>query len=138
MWVLQEYTEKQFITIAIITCVVSLIIAFVLGFVCRSIVRGKGYPDTMNHGFAWGFWLGLIGLIVCAVKPVYNPNGNGQFYYTGQPYNGQPYNGQPYNGQPYNGQPAADSWQCSCGTVNSASESKCHICGAPRYNGTQS
>lgn len=54
----------------------SLIVYFVLGIiwgaVSSSIVKGKGYPDSENHGFAWGFWLGLIGLIVCASKVPYS------------------------------------------------------------------
>ncbi len=108
MWGLGLYTEKEFTTILIIAAVVGIVVAFVMGFVCRTIVRGKGYPDELNHGFAWGFWLGVIGLIVCAVKPNYNQNN--QFYYNGQPMNGQapygqPYQGQPPYGQPYQGQP---------------------------------
>ncbi|MBQ7186830.1 MAG: hypothetical protein IJR91_04280 [Ruminococcus sp.] len=174
MFYLRGYTEKQLMIIGIVACVVSVIAAIVLGFVGRFIVKGKGYPDQMNHGFAWGFWLGIIGLIVCACKQPYNAQPfNGQFFngqpyggqpYNGQPYNGQPYNGQPYNGQPYggqpyggqpyngqpyngqpysgqqpyNGQPAADSWQCSCGAMNGFNETICHVCGAPRQNGSQS
>lgn len=43
----------------------------IFGFVCRAIVAGKGYTSEngyTNHGFAWGFWLGIIGVIVCACK----------------------------------------------------------------------
>ena len=41
------------------------------GFICRSIVASKNYPEELNHGFAWGFFLNLIGLIVCACTPNY-------------------------------------------------------------------
>lgn len=37
----------------------------------RKLVRDKGYPDEMNHGFAWAFWLGWIGLLICACKRSY-------------------------------------------------------------------
>ena len=158
MFYVDSYVKSQATTILIIASIVSLIMAVIFGFASRSIVRGKGYPDQMNHGFLWGFFLGLIGLIVCACKQPYNsqpfngqpPYGgqpyNGQPPYGGQPYNGQPnggqpysgqppYGAQPYGGQPYNAQPAADSWQCSCGTVNGANEAVCHVCGAPRHSG---
>lgn len=61
--------------IIFISCVASIvswiIFGVIWGFACRAIVKGKGYPDAYNHGFAWGFWLGLIGLIVCACKSDY-------------------------------------------------------------------
>ena len=45
--------------------------ALIFGFACKAILSGKGYGDEYypNHGFAWGFWLGWIGLIVCVCKP---------------------------------------------------------------------
>lgn len=46
-----------------------LVYSLIFGFASRSVVKSKGYPSNENHGFAWGFWLGWIGLIVCAVKP---------------------------------------------------------------------
>lgn len=47
---------------------------FLWGFVAKQIVKSKGYPDSENKGFWWGFWLGWIGLIVCLTKPQYqNP-----------------------------------------------------------------
>lgn len=42
-----------------------------IAFLGRKIVRDKGYPDEMNHGFAWAFWLGWIGLLICACKRSY-------------------------------------------------------------------
>lgn len=85
-----------------------VIFGLIWGFVCKAVVRSKGYPDEMNKGFWWGFFLGWIGLIVCAVKPQYsqpfqqyNPYMQRDMY--GQPY-GQPYQQNPY-GQPYQGYP---------------------------------
>ena len=87
------------------------------GFVGKQIVKSKGYPESMNKGFWWGFFLGWIGLIVCLVKPQYqNPmnmfgqydqfNQYNQYNQPGNMYGG--YNNQPYGGQPMQqyGQPA--------------------------------
>jgi uncharacterized membrane protein YeaQ/YmgE (transglycosylase-associated protein family)/predicted Zn-ribbon and HTH transcriptional regulator len=57
--------------------IIALVMGVIWGFVGRAIVGSKGYDGSDNHGFAWGFWLGIIGLIVCASKPAnisYNYN----------------------------------------------------------------
>ena len=94
-----------------------LVLPFVWGFLGRKMVRDKGYPDNMNHGFAWGFWLGIIGIIVVACKqPYVDPNAmyygyqNGQYPQNGYPQrgyqNGQYPQGGYQNGQyPQNGYP---------------------------------
>ena len=71
----------------------------IFGFICDAIVKSKGYPKEMNKGFLWGFFLGWIGLIVCAVKPQYT-----QPYQQFNPYMQNPY-GQPYQGYPQQGYP---------------------------------
>jgi len=44
------------------------------GAVCIAIIRSKGYEAAPFSGWFWvGFFLGIIGLIVAAVKPE-NPN----------------------------------------------------------------
>ena len=48
-----------FVYIAII-----LVLHIVFGLASRSINQSKGYEG----GFAWGFWLGIIGIIVVACK----------------------------------------------------------------------
>ena len=97
-----------------------------IAFLGRKIVRDKGYPDEMNHGFAWAFWLGWIGLLICACKRSYydtigyapqnriNYNGGypgygqapnyGQAYGQGNPQNQAPNYGQAGYGQPGYGQ----------------------------------
>lgn len=50
-----------------------IIIRIIIGAICKAIVSVKRYPDSENHGFAWGGWLGIIGLIVCACKSDYRP-----------------------------------------------------------------
>ncbi|MDE6678156.1 MAG: hypothetical protein K2K02_03850 [Ruminococcus sp.] len=42
-----------------------IINASIWGLITRAISKSKGYKG----GFAWGFWLGIIGLIVVACKP---------------------------------------------------------------------
>ncbi len=46
----------------------SVILSIIFGFISRMVVKSKGYTSKENHGFAWGFWLTWIGLIVCACK----------------------------------------------------------------------
>lgn len=84
----------------------------VWGFLARYIVKSKGYPDELNKGFWWGFFLGWIGLIVCVVKPQYQSQFDrfsqfGGFNNFGG-YNQNGYGSQnPYQnnyGQGYNGQ----------------------------------
>jgi len=56
--------------------VVYIIVRIIIGTICKSIVRSKSYSDSENHGFAWGFWLGILGLIICACKSTYSPPRN--------------------------------------------------------------
>ncbi len=65
-----------------------IIIRIIIGAICKSIVSSKRYPDSENHGFAWGFWLGIIGLIVCACKSNYrssNRNSSSNYNYGSRP-----------------------------------------------------
>ena len=59
--------------IIIIVVVVYIILQIIFGLISRAIVKEKCYPDNENHGFAWGFWLGVIGLIICLCKSKYKP-----------------------------------------------------------------
>ena len=43
----------------------ALIVGIICGFICKSISSRRG----MDGGFWWGFFLGIIGVIVVAVKP---------------------------------------------------------------------
>ena len=92
----------------IISLVVSIGLAIGLGFLTKHMNEKKGYTG----GFAWGFWLGVIGVIVVACKtdltqPSYPANQNA--YY--QQNSGQAYS-QPdsfgYSHPVYNAQPAAN------------------------------
>lgn len=55
--------EKYYIILAVVH--------IVSGFIARAIVRGKGYPNQDNHGFAWGLFLGLLGVLICLCKSAY-------------------------------------------------------------------
>ena len=39
--------------------------------ICRSLLAKKGYPKNKNFGLLWGFFLGIIGIVVCALHPQY-------------------------------------------------------------------
>ncbi|MBP5580572.1 MAG: zinc ribbon domain-containing protein [Ruminococcus sp.] len=124
---------------------------FVWGFVCRKVVRDKGYPDNMNHGFLWGFFLGIVGLIVCACKQnyvdpmlymnnmYYQPGNRVQQYppsYGQVPPDYSQNYAQGYQPQQYQyDQPQAPvyptQWMCrSCGSYNAPDANFCSQCGA--------
>ncbi len=42
-----------------------VIMGVVFGFICRYVAKSKGYEG----GFAWGFFLGIIGLLVVGFRP---------------------------------------------------------------------
>lgn len=53
-----------------------IILNIIFGDICLSILSSKGYGEGYgltkiykNNGFWWGFFLGVIGIIVCALKP---------------------------------------------------------------------
>ena len=83
-----SYTESQTIKtnkvinnsktyLRIYSIIIVIILSFCVwwlfwGLICRAIVKSKGYTGingySKNFGFVWGL-LGIIGVIVCAVKP---------------------------------------------------------------------
>lgn len=42
-----------------------LIVGVICGFICKAIASSR----NMDGGFWWGFWLGIIGIIIVAVRP---------------------------------------------------------------------
>lgn len=94
----------------------SLIGGVIFGFICKKVCESKGYYGSDNKGFLWGFFLGWIGLIVCACKKNlnkmnYNPYQNPNMYanpnmnngYNPNGYNQNNYNQNGYNQNGYNG-----------------------------------
>lgn len=64
----------EYSTIIIITFS-SIIFQVICGLLCENILRSKGYgKDNKNpcNGFAWGLFLGVIGLVVCATMTPVN------------------------------------------------------------------
>lgn len=55
--------------------VIGIALNYIFGSICSDMLIAKGYGETedyKNHGFWWGFFLGVIGIIVCALKPDLN------------------------------------------------------------------
>ena len=48
-----------------LTLIFYLIMALITGFIAKKITENRG----MQGGFWWGFFLGIIGIIVVAVRP---------------------------------------------------------------------
>lgn len=57
--------EKEFFNGGNMGFVIYLIVAIICGFITKSMNENKGY----DGGFAWGFFLSIIGIIVVAVRP---------------------------------------------------------------------
>lgn len=51
-----------------------LVVAAIFGLICKAISTSRG----MSGGFWWGFFLGIIGIIVVAVRPKDNKTTAGQ------------------------------------------------------------
>ena len=50
------------------TIIIIAVIHIICGNLSKKIIRAKNYPENMNHGFAWGFFLGILGFIICLFK----------------------------------------------------------------------
>ena len=90
----------------IISLVITIIVGCLWGAATYTINENKGY---YNNGFWWGFWLGLIGLIVVLCKPDARTN-----YYETYGYPSQYGNKIPEGG-----------WKCTCGTIHSSYVTSC-------------
>ena len=51
-------------TVYFISFIVGIVVSCIFGAITKVINEGKGYYG----GFAWGFWLGWIGILVVALK----------------------------------------------------------------------
>lgn len=52
------------------------IIAIIAGIICGSITKSMNEAKGYEGGFAWGFWLSIIGIIVVAVRPYHQTQKN--------------------------------------------------------------
>lgn len=99
----------------IVSIIVGLVVSCIFGAITKSINESKGY----DGGFAWGFWLGMIGIIVVACK---QPN----------PYYARPRESIIRN-PPKDEMPPPGGWKCTCGRGHAAYESSC-VCGVNKSN----
>jgi hypothetical protein len=90
----------------IISLVITIIVGCLWGAATYTINENKGY---YNNGFWWGFWLGLIGVIVVLCKP----DARTQYYETyGYP-------------SQYGNKIPEGGWKCTCGTIHSSYVTSC-------------
>lgn len=102
----------------IIAIVVEIILMCVCGFISRSLNESKGYYG----GFAWGFWLGIIGILFIVSKPTvaYTPRESSIIVK------------EPNSLPPSAIRPATEnSWKCTCGRNNSVNVTSC-VCGTSK------
>ena len=92
---------------------IGVIVSCVFGTITKNINESKGYCG----GFAWGFWLGVIGIIVVSCK---QPNN-----YT---YQRESIIRNPAPPVSVNEVPPPGGWKCICGRGNAAYVSSC-ACG---------
>lgn len=53
------------------TFIILVVVHIIAGKIAKSILSSKGYPSHANHGFAWGLFLGFLGVIICICKSSY-------------------------------------------------------------------
>ena len=82
------------------------ICSLIFGSVASGIAQGKGYED--QEGFWWGFFLGVIGLLIVACKP----DQHGYYYHQRESEDKKEQN----------------SWTCVCGRKNADSMQYCTFC----------
>lgn len=93
----------------------------IFGLAAQHIAESKGY----NTGFIWGFFLGVIGLVVVGLKPT--------IVETYQPVN----RSTNISVSSSTSSPSASSsgeWLCECGNQNAASLTYCTRCGREKIN----
>lgn len=99
-----------------LSLIIGLVVSCVFGIITKSINESKGYYG----GFAWGFFLGWIGILVVALRqaPYYTPSESIIVHKEET----LPY--QAITTQPAN----INSWKCSCGRCNADYVRTC-VCG---------
>ena len=92
---------------------VLLIPSIAFGFIAKYIAKSKGY----DSGFAWGFWLGIIGLLVVGFRPTISQSvtSGAESEYWQRISNPV-------------GRKSQGSWHCVCGQENSYGLDYCTRC----------
>lgn len=102
--------------IYLISLIISLVISCVFGLITKAINENKGYYG----GFAWGFFLGWIGILVVALRQA-------PYYASTESIIVSKQDGLP--SQAITSQPTdSGSWKCSCGRCNADYMRTC-VCG---------
>ena len=104
-------------TYYLVMLILTIVNACIFGVITKVINERKGYYG----GFAWGFWLGWIGIIVvaCRESASYTPK---ESIIVRPQKSGLPHNAIS------NSAPSGGGWKCSCGRINAAYISSC-VCG---------
>ena len=127
----------QAILLIILAIAVDIGIAIMFGCIARKICNDKGYQ---NEGFWWGFFLGVIGLIVVACKSE-NPNRYSSALNNSNSYSSQLHSlaeeaekqRRGYQGT-YDNKSTNSEWKCCvCGTVNPKYVTTC-TCGNSSFD----
>lgn len=92
-----------------VAIIIYLVQAVIMGFVALHISESKGYEG----GFAWGFWLGIVGVLVVGFRPTLQAQTYSE-----------------HCGSLSNAGANAGSamWECICGATNSGSLDYCTSC----------
>ena len=101
------YNSSVALGVSIGYIVGGLAVCIILGIVTKKMNESKGY----SGGFAWGFWLNLIGVIVVACKP-----------------DNRSYEPREYRPMYPNAVPQQKTWRCVCGQDNSDNLNYCTRC----------
>ena len=110
----------------------AVIYSLIFGAITKYIAESKGYEG----GFWWGFFLGVIGLLVVGFRPDMNQQPS---YSTTQPtvrdYSSSSYQDETNaRAEQQNAIAAEKQWVCiSCSTTNPEKAKFCFECGEPRH-----
>lgn len=105
-----------------------VITGVIFGFITKYIANSKGY----DGGFAWGFWLGIIGILVVGFRP--NQTATTTTYQSR--YSSDSY--QMSSTRENSGYaPKPTGWMCICGSKNPSSIDYCMSCRRSREEATE-
>lgn len=102
--------------IILMAIILPLGIRCILGAISKTVNEKNGYFG----GFAWGFWLGIIGIIVVAVRQP-------PFYHSSESII-IPEHGKKLPASAISEEDAPNGWHCRCGRYNAQYVSSC-VCG---------
>ena len=108
-----------------------LISGVICGFVTKYIANSKGYEG----GFAWGFWLGIIGILVVGFRP--NQEQPQVAYHSRYGSSDYRMSSSSENNSYRPRSVANKGWTCTCGSHNPSSMDYCMSCRKTREEATE-